>query len=120
METQNPTNETAMSDAATDRLPVEVSLTIVCAGVVGLVLPGPFGAPLIVGGGLSLWPRAFRPIDRWVERRMPVAHSSGTKWLIRFRTDLERRYSENRTARMTNNSGIESTCHENGASNHGR
>jgi hypothetical protein len=101
-------------------MPVEVSLTIVCAGFVGLVLPGPFGAPLIVGGGLSLWPRAFRPIDRWVERRMPAAHTSGTKWLIRFQTDLERRYPANRTDGMTNGFGIESTWDENGASNHGR
>jgi|GEM_PF-4585730 len=120
VETQNLTNETAMPDAPTDRLPVEVSLTIVCAGVVGLVLPGPFGAPLIVSGGLSLWPRAFRPINRWVERRMPAAHSSGTKWLIRFRTDLERRYPANRTDKMTKGSAIESTWDENGASKHGR
>lgn len=74
------------------RLPVEVSLTIVGAGFVGLILPGPFGAPLIVGGGLSLWPKAFRPVDRWVCKRMPKAHASGMIWLDRFRIDLERRY----------------------------
>ncbi len=84
-------NETD-SHSSLQRLPVEVSLTIVSAGVVGLILPGPFGAPLIVGGGLSLWPKAFRPVDRWVRRRMPKAHASGMIWLERFQIDLERRY----------------------------
>jgi len=93
---ENQASETAESDTdrhvSLHRLPVEVSLTIVGAGFVGLILPGPFGAPLIVGGGLSLWPGAFRPVDRWVRRRMPKAHASGMIWLERFQIDLERRY----------------------------
>lgn len=93
-------SETARSDtdlqASLHRLPVEVSLTIVGAGFVGLILPGPFGAPLIVGGGLSLWPKAFRPVDRWVRRRMPKAHASGMIWLERFQVDLEHRYPSKR------------------------
>lgn len=120
VEMRNPSNETAMPDSPNDRLPVEVSLTIVCAGVVGLVLPGPFGTPLIVGGGLSLWPRAFRPIDRWVERRMPAAHASGTNWLIRFRTDLDRRYPSERSVNLSIKSEIEAAWGGNGASRHAR
>ncbi|MBI1322924.1 hypothetical protein GC170_07035 [bacterium] len=96
MKNENQAIEPAASDTdhqvSLQRLPVEVSLTIVGAGFVGLILPGPFGAPLIVGGGLSLWPKAFRPVDRWVRRRMPKAHASGMIWLDRFQIDLERRY----------------------------
>ena len=102
MESTITVTETTSLDSSENRLPVEVSLTIVCAGFIGLVLPGPFGAPLIVGGGLSLWTRVFRPIDRWVELRMPRAHASGSNWLIRFRTDLERRYPAS-TAKMIPN-----------------
>jgi|JI10StandDraft_1071094.scaffolds.fasta_scaffold203714_2 hypothetical protein len=94
IETQVIETEGADSDPhkSLHRLPVEVSLTIVSAGVVGLILPGPFGTPLIVGGGLSLWPKAFRPVDRWVRRRIPKAHASSMTWLDRFQVDLERRY----------------------------
>lgn len=99
MNIETQASETAGSDTDSQvmpqRLPVEVSLTIVGAGVVGLILPGPFGAPLIVGGGLSLWPKAFRPVDRWVRKRMPKAHASGMIWLDRFQVDLERRYPAN-------------------------
>jgi hypothetical protein len=88
--------ETATPDSGqtnpAHRLPVEVSLSIIAAGVVGLIVPGPFGAPLIVGGGLSLWPRTFEPVDRWVRKKMPRAHESGMNWLDRFRNDLEHRY----------------------------
>ena len=87
-----PQPNEADTHSSLQRLPVEVSLMIVSVGVVGLIMPGPFGAPLIVGGGLSLWPKAFQPVDRWVRRRMPKAHESGMSWLERFRLDLERRY----------------------------
>lgn len=119
MQPQNTLNETVMFDTAMHRLPVEVSLTIVCAGIVGLVLPGPFGTPLIVGGGLSLWPRAFRPIDRWVQRRMPSAHASGTNWLARFRSDLERRYPAGRNAPFTVDTCIATTWTDHGPTRNG-
>lgn len=120
MQPQKPPNETAMLDTANDRLPVEVGLTIVCAGIVGLVLPGPFGTPLIVGGGLSLWPRAFRPIDRWVQRRMPRAHESGTNWLIRFQADLHRRYPAGQTAPFNFEAPIAPTCTDHGPTRNGK
>lgn len=75
-----------------ENLPPEIGVLIISFGVAGLVFPGPFGTPLIIAGGLSLWPRAFRPADRWMARKFPKAHDSGAHWLERFMNDLDRRY----------------------------
>jgi hypothetical protein len=96
MNQDNPSNELKLYRQDYDRelpkLPAEVGLLIMGVGVVGLLLPGPIGTPLIVSGGLSLWPRAFRPADRWMRRNCPKTHASGSNWLLRFKADLERRY----------------------------
>lgn len=78
-----------------EQLPPEIGLLIVGVGLVGLVFPGPFGTPLMIAGGLSLWPRAFRPADRWMARKFPKAHTSGAYWLERFMDDLDHRYPPN-------------------------
>lgn len=75
-----------------EQLPPEIGLFIIGVGLVGLVFPGPFGTPLMVAGGLSLWPRAFRPADRWMARKFPKSHASGAHWLERFMDDLDSRY----------------------------
>jgi hypothetical protein len=61
------------------------------AGLIGVVLPGP-GAPALVAGGLMLWPGAFGKVERWMQRRFPVAHRKGIGHINRFLSDLERRY----------------------------
>ena len=75
-----------------EQLPPEIGLLIVGVGLVGLIFPGPFGTPLMIAGGLSLWPRAVRPADRWMARKFPSAHASGAHWLERFMDDLDTRY----------------------------
>lgn len=75
-----------------EELPPEIGLLMIGFGMVGLILPGPFGTPLIVAGGLSIWPKSFRRIDNWVLRKMPKTHESGHQWLNRFMDDLENRY----------------------------
>jgi hypothetical protein len=73
-------------------LPKEVGALLVAAGVGGLVLPGPFGTPLLVLGGLVLWPRAFGRVEKYLRRRFPKVHHEGLRHINRFLDDLDRRY----------------------------
>ena len=75
-----------------EQMPPEIGLLMIGFGIAGLIFPGPFGTPLIVAGGLSLWPKSFRRIDGWVARKMPRSHENGHHWLNRFMDDLEKRY----------------------------
>jgi hypothetical protein len=89
-----------MSDAEQARriegMPKEVGVLLVMVGLAGLVLPGPFGTPFILMGGVALWPRAFRGVDGAFERRFPKAHDQAARVVIRFLDDLERRYPQER------------------------
>ncbi len=73
-------------------LPKEVGALLVVAGVGGLVLPGPFGTPFLVLGGLVLWPRAFGRVENYLRRRFPKVHHEGLRHINRFLDDLDRRY----------------------------
>jgi hypothetical protein len=77
-------------------LPREVGAVLLGFGVAGLVLPGPFGTPLILAGGLVLAPRLFHRTERWFERRFPNAHRAGRRHVDRFLDDFERRYPRHR------------------------
>ncbi|WP_165227177.1 hypothetical protein [Aquisphaera insulae] len=72
--------------------PKELSLLLIVAGVGGILLPGPVGMPFLVVGGLSLWPRAASPADRWFRHAFPRLHREGRHQLARFLRDLESRY----------------------------
>ena len=73
------------------RLPKEVGVMLIAAGVVGLILPGP-GTPALIAGGLALWPGAFSKLELWLERRYPVVHEKSMRQIGRFLDDLEKRY----------------------------
>jgi hypothetical protein len=73
-------------------LPREVGAVLLGFGVAGLILPGPFGTPLLLAGGLVLAPRLFHRTERWFERRFPNAHREGRRHVDRFLDDFERRY----------------------------
>jgi len=73
-------------------LPKEVGAVFLAAGVAGLVLPGPFGTPFLIAGGLILVPRWFHKSERWLEARFPKLHDEGRRPLDRFLDDFERRY----------------------------
>ena len=87
MESERP----ADGDEPMARLPKELGVMLVSAGVIGLVLPGP-GTPVLVAGGLILWPRAFGKVERWFRGQFPDAHRQGMVHLRRYLDDLERRY----------------------------
>jgi hypothetical protein len=75
-----------------EELPKEVGVMLVTVGALGYVLPGMAGAPALLAGGLALWPRRFRPVESWFERRFPGAHRASMQQIGRFLDDLERRY----------------------------
>ncbi len=73
-------------------LPKEVGVLVMVAGVGGLILPGPIGTPLILIGGVILWPRMFGRIERAFQRQCPSIHAQALRQLQRFLHDLEARY----------------------------
>ena len=73
------------------KLPKEIGVMLIAAGVVGVILPGP-GTPALVAGGLALWPGAFGKLESWLERRYPGVHQRSMKQIDRFLDDLEKRY----------------------------
>ena len=89
-----PVDQRQLTNRRLEQMPPEIGVLMLGFGIAGLIFPGPFGTPLIVAGGLSLWPGSFRRIDTWVARKMPKSHESGHKWLNRFMDDLEKRYPQ--------------------------
>jgi hypothetical protein len=80
-----------------ERLPTEVGVLLLSAGItMGMMPPppGPFDLSIMLSGGLVLWPRGFRAIDCWVQKRFPGVHQAAMSFLGRFLDDLERRYPE--------------------------
>lgn len=73
-------------------LPKEVGVLLVTIGTMGVVLPGIVGTPALLAGGLMLWPRGFRAVNGWLQRKCPKIHGHGAAQLIRYLDDLERRY----------------------------
>ncbi|HEV3344256.1 MAG TPA: hypothetical protein VG125_28025 [Pirellulales bacterium] len=73
-------------------LPTPVGLLLLGLGVVGVVLPGPMGAPLVVASGLVLAPRTFTKVEKCVRKRFPHLHQAGLAIVERYVNDLEKRY----------------------------
>ncbi len=73
------------------KLPKELGVMLLSAGVVGFVMPGP-GTPAIIAGGLVLWPKGFGKAEVWFRHRFPTVHRGGMKHIQRFLADLEKRY----------------------------
>jgi len=75
-----------------EAMPREVGVLLIVAGIGGILLPGPVGSPFLVLGGVILWPRAFRRLEGFLERRFPRLHHRSMLQITRFIHDLERRY----------------------------
>jgi hypothetical protein len=86
----------ALSDAEQVRriehMPREVGVLLIVAGIGGILLPGPVGSPFLVLGAVILWPRAFRGLEGFFERRFPKLHHQSMRQITRFLDDLEARY----------------------------
>jgi hypothetical protein len=91
-----PTSE-ATGEPQTEMLgnfPPEIATLLVIAGIAGVILPGPIGTPLLIAGGVVLWPKTFRPIEKWFSRKFPALHREGVIQLKEFVNDLNRRFPE--------------------------
>jgi hypothetical protein len=75
-----------------DSLPKEVGVLLIIVGLGGVMLPGPVGSPFLILGGVILFPKVFRKLDRGFQGRFPKLHREGMKQVRRFVVDLERRY----------------------------
>ena len=75
-------------------LPTSIGAILMAAGVVGLILPGPIGTPLLVAGGLVLAPKAFGRLDAYIKSRYPGMRHHGVKVIERFLDDLQKRYPD--------------------------
>lgn len=82
-------------DAAQRRyrgMPKEIGILLVVAGIGGILLPGPVGTPMLILGGVILWPRAFKKMDTFLENHLPRMHKEGVRQIDRFLDDMNRRY----------------------------
>jgi hypothetical protein len=77
-----------------EHFPKEIAALLMMAGLAGLILPGPIGTPLLIAGGVVIWPKTFRPIELWFSRRFPKAHREGVIQIKEFVRDLNRRFPE--------------------------
>lgn len=82
------------ADELLGQFPPEIATLLIVAGVAGVLLPGPVGAPLLLAGGVVLWPKTFRPIEKWFRRRFPAIHREGVVQLKEFLADLNRRFPD--------------------------
>jgi hypothetical protein len=78
-----------------ESLPKELGVLLIVAGIGGVLLPGPVGAPFLILGGVVLFPKVFRKLDLKFQKSFPKTHQEGMKQFRRFVTDLDRRYPMN-------------------------
>jgi hypothetical protein len=76
------------------KLPPEIGMLLIISGIAGVLLPGPVGMPLLIAGGVTMWPKTFEPIERWFSRRFPVVHREGVFQIKEFISDLRKRYPD--------------------------
>ena len=90
-------SETKQDDSTVERikgLPTSIGVILIAAGVAGIILPGPWGTPLIAAGGLVLAPKAFGRFDAYMKTRFPGMRHQGMKMLERFLDDMQKRYPD--------------------------
>jgi len=75
-----------------EHLSREVGWVLVTAGVVGLIVPGMPGAPVLLVGVFVLVPGGPRLLSRWAGRNPPKVVRTAMRQIGRFLDDLERRY----------------------------
>lgn len=73
------------------RLSPEAAAAVIASGLIFWIVPGP-GTPLILAGGLRLWPRLFEKVTGKFQRHFPKGHSAGLEVLRRFLDDMESRF----------------------------
>ncbi|MFM1800783.1 MAG: hypothetical protein RJA81_135 [Planctomycetota bacterium] len=75
------------------RLSPEAAAAVIASGLIFWIVPGP-GTPLILAGGLRLWPEFFQKFSHGLKRYFPKGHSASLEVLRRFLDDLENRFPQ--------------------------
>ncbi|MEY4685947.1 MAG: hypothetical protein RLZ25_2406 [Pseudomonadota bacterium] len=78
------------------KLPKDVGWLLITAGLLGMVLPGVIGTPLLVLGSLMVWPSSQKKAGQWLSGQSPKMFRGSMKQINRFLDDLERRYPSER------------------------
>jgi hypothetical protein len=73
------------------RLSPEAAAAVLASGLIFWVVPGP-GTPLIMAGGMRLWPSFFAKCATKLQHYFPKGHSAGLEVLRRFLDDMENRF----------------------------
>jgi hypothetical protein len=73
-------------------VPPEIGILLIVVGTAGVLLPGPVGSPFLLAGGIVLWPRGFRGLERWLTKVAPRLYPAGIRQIERYLRDMERRY----------------------------
>lgn len=76
------------------KLPPEMGTLLLVIGIVGVILPGPVGTPLLIAGGLVLWPKTFSGLETWFSKKFPAPHREGVLQIKRFVADLQMRFPD--------------------------
>lgn len=76
------------------KLPPEMGTLLLVIGIVGVILPGPVGTPLLIAGGLVLWPKTFSGLEAWFSKKFPAPHREGVLQIKRFVSDLQTRFPD--------------------------
>jgi hypothetical protein len=78
--------------AKIEDLPRDVGWLLICAGALGVILPGVIGFPFVIAGtAVVTAPRPMR-LTRWIGRNPPKLLQRGLRQISRMLDDLERRY----------------------------
>jgi hypothetical protein len=73
-------------------VPPEIGILLIVVGTAGVLLPGPVGSPFLLAGGIVLWPKGFRGLERWLTKVAPRLYAAGIRQIERYLLDLESRY----------------------------
>jgi hypothetical protein len=78
--------------AKIEHLPRDVGWLLICAGALGVVVPGVIGFPFVIAGTAVVTARRPMRLTRWIGRNPPKLVQRGLRQISRMLDDLERRY----------------------------
>ena len=75
-----------------EQFPREFGWLMIYVGVLGVVLPGIVGFPLVIAGGAVVMPGGRKWLSRWVGREPGRLTRASLKQIVRMADNIERRY----------------------------
>ena len=88
---EEPSEDLALI-AKIEHLPRDVGWLLICAGALGVMLPGAIGFPFVIAGTAVVAARRPMRLTRWIGRNPPKLVQRGLRRISRMLDDLERRY----------------------------